>query len=249
MAAALALLLFVCWRGLLSSRVSGYRRGLAVLLTALLSAALGFGLTGLRAGVFQKAALNPALEGRDIQLTVWIQAMPQVSEDGLRFRAKVEYAHLDGQPVALPPQIYLGWYSGFGGRGIKTPASAAFDANPAGNNEPAEFLMGLQRQPQNLRAGERWQMTVRLKAPHGNSNPYGFDYELWLWEQGLQATGYVRAGSHDVPPEKLCWWMFCAMRSLNSQQQENRGLPIQIGQPAFFPAGRVARGDPFAGRA
>ena len=43
-------------------------------------------------------------------------------------------------------------------------------------------------------------MTVRLKAPHGNSNPHGFDYELWLWEQGMQATGYVRAGPRDAPP-------------------------------------------------
>ena len=51
-----------------------------------------------------------------------------------------------------------------------------------------------------LRAGERWQMTVRLKAPHGNLNPHGFDHELWLWEQGLQATGYVRA---DAAPQRL----------------------------------------------
>lgn len=51
--------------------------------------------------------------------------------------------------------------------------------------------------------GERWQMTVRLKAPHGNSNPHGFDYELWLWEQGLQATGYVRAGPKDTAPQRL----------------------------------------------
>ena len=46
-------------------------------------------------------------------------------------------------------------------------------------------------------------MTVRLKAPHGNSNPHGFDYELWLWEQGIQATGYVRASKSDAPPKKL----------------------------------------------
>ena len=37
-------------------------------------------------------------------------------------------------------------------------------------------------------------VAVRLKAPHGHINPHGFDYELWLWEQGVQATGYVRAG-------------------------------------------------------
>jgi competence protein ComEC len=46
-------------------------------------------------------------------------------------------------------------------------------------------------------------MTVRLKAPHGARNPHGFDYELWMWEQGVQATGYVRAGSNDLPPVRL----------------------------------------------
>ena len=46
-------------------------------------------------------------------------------------------------------------------------------------------------------------MTVRLKAPHGASNPYGFDYELWLWEQDLQASGYVRAGPRDPAPQRL----------------------------------------------
>lgn len=52
-----------------------------------------------------------------------------------------------------------------------------------------------------LRAGERWQLNVRLKAPHGNLNPHGFDYELWLWEQGVQATGYVR--TNDAWPRRL----------------------------------------------
>ena len=46
-------------------------------------------------------------------------------------------------------------------------------------------------------------MTVRLKAAHGNCNPRGFDYELWLWEQGVQATGYVRAGARDAAPQRL----------------------------------------------
>ncbi len=43
-----------------------------------------------------------------------------------------------------------------------------------------------------LRAGERWRFTVRLKRPHGNLNPQGFDYEAWLFERGIRATGYVR---------------------------------------------------------
>jgi competence protein ComEC len=44
-----------------------------------------------------------------------------------------------------------------------------------------------------LHAGERWQLTVRLKRPHGVSNPYGFDFEEWMLEQDLRATGYVRS--------------------------------------------------------
>lgn len=43
-----------------------------------------------------------------------------------------------------------------------------------------------------VRAGERWRLTVRLKRPHGTVNPHGFDYEAWLLERGVRATGYVR---------------------------------------------------------
>jgi competence protein ComEC len=40
--------------------------------------------------------------------------------------------------------------------------------------------------------GDRWQLAVRLKRPHGYANPGGFDYERWLFQQGISATGYVR---------------------------------------------------------
>src|SRR5258705_7540094 len=46
-----------------------------------------------------------------------------------------------------------------------------------------------------LRAGERWQLTVRLRRPHGTLNSYGFDYEAWLLERDIRATGYVRVDS------------------------------------------------------
>ena len=43
-----------------------------------------------------------------------------------------------------------------------------------------------------VRAGETWQFKVRLKPPHGFMNPGGFDYEAWLFQNGIHATGYVR---------------------------------------------------------
>ncbi|MDP3310852.1 MAG: DUF4131 domain-containing protein, partial [Polaromonas sp.] len=82
----------------------------------LLALAFGFGLTGLRASAFQAGALSPALEGRDIEVTGRVLAMPQRFDDGLRFRFAVESARLDGAPVRLPPRVYLGWYTGFGFR-------------------------------------------------------------------------------------------------------------------------------------
>ncbi|MBX3653995.1 MAG: DNA internalization-related competence protein ComEC/Rec2 [Ramlibacter sp.] len=157
----------------------GRRMGLALVAAALFMA----GQCGWRAQVFASQALSPALEGRDLRVQGVVAAMPQRSEIGLRFRLAVEAAWLDGQPVVLPPQLLLGWYAGQGG------------ADPSGL-------------PTELRAGERWALTVRLKAPHGNLNPWGFDYELWLWEQGLQATGYVRDGPRDAGPRRIgaSWW-------------------------------------------
>ena len=46
--------------------------------------------------------------------------------------------------------------------------------------------------PAPLRAGQRWRLPVRLRRPHGAMNPDGFDAELWLFDQGLRATGSVR---------------------------------------------------------
>ena len=162
------------------------RRGGALLRRTLIScvAALAvLALTGLRASHFAAGALNPALEGRDILVAGVVAAMPQPIDAGLRLRLEVESASLAGAPVQLPALIDLGWYRG--------------------EWEEAPDLVQAQRLPEPLRAGERWQMTVRLKAPHGARNPHGFDYELWLWEQGVQATGYVRVGPRDVPPRRV----------------------------------------------
>jgi len=57
-----------------------------------------------------------------------------------------------------------------------------------------------------VHAGERWRFAVRLRRPHGGANPHGFDYEAWLLERGVRATGYVRTPGRrgeGVSPERL----------------------------------------------
>ena len=51
-----------------------------------------------------------------------------------------------------------------------------------------------------VRPGERWSLTVRLRRPHGAMNPVGVDFEAWLLERNLRATGSVRMAP---PPRRL----------------------------------------------
>ncbi len=167
--------------GLLSGALGPRLRGGDVVV-CLAVASMAFSLAGLRATAYLDAALDSALEGRDITITGVVASMPQRSDNGIRFRFEVESARIGRSDVKLPPLLQLGWYSGW-----------------LASGDTAE----LQRATGDLQPGERWQMTVRLKAPHGNVNPHGFDYELWLWEQGVQATGYVRAGPKDPSPQRI----------------------------------------------
>ncbi len=161
--------------------IAGWSRWGCVLLAW---AAASFAVTGLRAGAFLASGLAPALEGRDLLVTGVVAAMPQRNDAGLRLRLEVESAQLEGVSVRLPPLVYVGWYA--------EPFVAAERMPKLSVPAPASVV-----------AGERWQLTLRLKAPHGVSNPHGFDYELWLWEQGLQASAYVRAGPKDPLPRRL----------------------------------------------
>ena len=150
---------------------------------ALALGALGWASTGLRAGHFARGTLSPALEGRDVQVVGVVSDLPRRSSAGVRFRFALDSATLDDRPIELPPLLDVAWYSGL--------APTLQDG------------WELQTQPADLRAGQRWAFTLRLKAPHGGRNPHGFDYELWLWDQGVQATGYVRSSAHDTPPRLL----------------------------------------------
>ena len=130
--------------------------------------ALGGGLLGFCwAAYLAQLALAPSLskedEGRDLTLVGVVDSLPYTFDQGVRFHFKVQEARGARSPV--PPRIALAWYSGF-----------RDSVQQVGEVQP----------------GERWQLTVRLQRPHGNANPHGFDYEAWLLEQGIRATGYVR---------------------------------------------------------
>ncbi|MFA6310672.1 MAG: DNA internalization-related competence protein ComEC/Rec2 [Sterolibacterium sp.] len=146
---------------------------------ALVLAPIGAFLLGLAwAGGMAQQRLADALpetnEGRDIRVVGVISGMPQRFDNGLRFDFTVEQAE-----AAVPTQISLAWYRNW-------------------RSDAEEMPEDQTTAPPQLHAGERWQFTVRLKRPHGNLNPDGFDYEAWLLEAGIRATGYVRPAADNL---------------------------------------------------
>lgn len=113
-------------------------------------------------------ALPAEWEGRDVTVIGVVSSLPQTYERSLRFEFNVE--RVLTPDARVPQHIVLSWWG-----------SAARDERPAVLPD--------------IHPGERWQLTVRLKRPHGLANPHGFDYEAWLLEQGIRATGYVRPKS------------------------------------------------------
>ena len=138
-------------------------------------ALLAFGTTGWRASLQLADRLDASLEGRELLVTGVVSSLPQTGPTGTQFRFDVESALADDAAVRLPASLALGWFT--------TEA----------DDTPAAVLV----------AGQRWRLPVKLKQPHGAMNPHGFDGELWLWEQGVGATGFVRSSGRGAAPKLL----------------------------------------------
>jgi len=97
-----------------------------------------------------------------------VASVPQSDDRSMRFRFDVERVVTEG--AIVPKKVALSWYK-----------ERQSDLDQKGL--PV------------VKAGERWQITVRLKQPHGTTNPHGFDYEAWALERNIRATGYVRSSA------------------------------------------------------
>ena len=145
--------------------------GLACLLLATAGTILGFAWAAVLAQSYMAHELPAALEGEDLVVVGVVESLPYRFEQGVRFNFHIEEARHAGGSVALPPHVALGWYAGMHGEQVAVEA---------------------------VQPGERWQLAVRLQRPHGSANPDGFDYEVWLLEQSLRATGQVRTDANSA---------------------------------------------------
>jgi competence protein ComEC len=70
---------------------------------------------------------------------------------------------------------------------------------------PARVLLGWYMAGEPVQPGERWRLTVRLRRPHGALNPAGFDFEAWMLERNLRASGYVRERPAPQRLDAMVW--------------------------------------------
>lgn len=86
---------------------------------------------------------------------------------------------IEGTIDSLPEQY--GQYSRFD-----------FIISRANNKLPHKIRLSAYNFNQPLKAGQQWAFTVILKRPHSPLNADSFDYERYLFEQGIGATGSIR---------------------------------------------------------
>src|SRR5450830_565823 len=165
--AALLLPVLVLWWRLSLRPANGRGAALAAALLAnAMFAAAGFFYAAAWAQWRLADRLPPQWEGVDLAVIGVVAGLPQPFEGGVRFDFDVE--QVEPATARLPRRVALSWYNG---------------------TSPEEF-----QDIAPIRAGERWRFSVRLRRPHGSANPDGFDYESWLLQRAIGATGYVRPG-------------------------------------------------------
>lgn len=127
----------------------------------------GFLWASLVAHGMLASSLDPGFEGKDLQITGVIASLPRVEARRTRFEFVIDELLDDAKARYTPEQ--------------KRQFS------------DLKLLLSWYNNAPELRVGQRWRLKVRVKRPHGFMNPGGFDYEGWLFQKGIHATGSVRS--------------------------------------------------------
>ncbi len=154
----------------------------------------GFFWAAVQARLSLASELGEAWYGRDVRVEGVIAELTQPDERGTRFIMDIERVMTVGAQV--PRRAVITWYAGW----------------------PGEENKGTVPQ---LLAGQRWQLFVRLRPPHSNFNPHGFDAEARLLERGIRATGYVREGASARLVTPMVWLPDYAVQRLREKIRHN----------------------------
>jgi competence protein ComEC len=181
-----------------------------------------FELFGRRVWVLRWSAIFLLMASLGVAWASWRAQI--YLQDRLSATAEQAKSHLlHGSIISLPRALSPGFSGAGGWRFVFAPDPCA-SADCA--RYPSRILLAWYGAPETLQIGQRWQLTVALKRPHGLLNPGGSDDERWLYQQGVGATGSVRAGVYLA--EEI------SLRARLGRWRAKLLTSIQAGLPADF---------------
>ena len=176
----------------LARREGKFRHRVSCAMWLLVFFAGGFFWADFHADSLLASRLDTRWYGRDVHVQGVIAQMTQPGDRGTRFVMDIERVLTPDAKV--PKRVSITWYGEWG----------------AGRKGVPE-----------LRAGQRWKMSVRLRPPHGVLNPHGFDFEAWLLERGIRATGYVRDTASAQMVSPMVWRPVYTVQRLREKIRQN----------------------------
>lgn len=119
-------------------------------------------------------------ENKAFKLRIQIEGLAQLNLTSRSVTARV----LNSHPLGVPEHIMLVWSSGEWGGPYAKPAAVSFPE---------------------LIPGQQWAVTAYIKTPHGARNPGGFDYEGYVFSQGIRAVAQVRGQPELLSSSPISW--------------------------------------------
>jgi len=158
-------------------------------------------------------SLDLRLENRPLSVQVQVTELPRDLINGWAFEARIVAGALAQR---VPERVLLRWYTGSRSGPFIPP------------QRPAAGLP-------DLRPGQIWQMTVKLKRNHALRNFHGFDYDAFLFAAGVRASGTVIGSGRLLRDEVCSAWRPCIerarfvlRRALNHVLQDKRYGPVIV---------------------
>lgn len=142
----------------------------------IVAAVFGFTYAAIFATVRLSDELPKAWEQKSIEVVGVVASLPEVTAYGERFHFDVE--KIVTLEARVPKHIVLSFYQG------NTWHQSIDQVDQSRLRRPSKF-----------KAGQRWQLTVRLKRPHTTYNPHGYDFEAWALANNIRAMGSIRSKS------------------------------------------------------
>ncbi|HDZ57573.1 MAG TPA: DNA internalization-related competence protein ComEC/Rec2 [Pseudomonas xinjiangensis] len=114
---------------------------------------------------------------------VWAGAGHQLAiNDRLAHELDGERVWIEARVADLPEATVTGW------------RFLLADAHLRDSDAPLPLIRAHWYGGEQVAAGEMWRFEATLRRPRGMSNPGGFDYEAWLYAQGIGALASIRSG-------------------------------------------------------